>query len=114
MPELSVIIVNWNGKHFLEECLSSLRQQTFRDFEVILVDNASEDGSVDYVRQFFPEVQVIAERENLGFAAGNWAGYKEARGEVIVLLNNDTAAHPSWLSEIHHACLLYTSPSPRD
>ena len=103
MPELSVIIVNWNGKHFLNECLSSVRQQTFRDFEVILVDNASEDGSADYVRQFFPEVRVVAEEENLGFAAGNWAGYKEARGEVIVLLNNDTATHPSWLGEIHHA-----------
>jgi GT2 family glycosyltransferase len=108
MPELSVIIVNWNGRHFLNDCLSSLRQQTFRDFEVILVDNASEDGSVDYVHQFFPEVRVITEPVNLGFAAGNWAGYKEARGEVIALLNNDTATDPSWLSELHQA--LHTFP----
>jgi GT2 family glycosyltransferase len=103
MPELSVIIVNWNGKHFLQDCLDSLRLQTFRDFEVILVDNASQDGSVEYVRQCFPEVRLILNEENLGFAAGNWAGYKEARGDIIVLLNNDTAADSSWLSELHRA-----------
>jgi len=103
LPEVSVIVVNWNGKHFLEVCLPALRRQTFRDFETILVDNASEDGSIEFVRESFPEVRVLALGMNAGFAAGNNAGYEEARGEWIVLLNNDTEADEHWLEEIHKA-----------
>ena len=103
MPELSVIIVNWNGKRHLQVCLSALRRQTFGDFETILVDNASTDGSVEFVRETFPEVRVIALGTNAGFAAGNNAGYERARGEWIVLLNNDTEADERWLEEIHTA-----------
>ena len=55
MPEMSVIVLNWNGKHFLETCLTALRRQTFRDFETILVDNGSTDGSTEYVRAEFPK-----------------------------------------------------------
>jgi len=102
-PEMSVIVLNWNGKHFLETCLSSLRRQTFRDFEVILVDNCSTDGSQEYVRANFPEVRLIALGENRGFTGGNIAGWREARGELIVLLNNDTEVHPCWLEAIHEA-----------
>jgi len=101
MPEMSVIVLNWNGKHFLETCLTALRRQTFRDFETILVDNGSTDGSVEYARAKFPEVNVVALSENVGFAAGNNAGYKQARGNLIVLLNNDTEAEPQWLKEIY-------------
>jgi GT2 family glycosyltransferase len=101
MPEISVIIVNWNGKHFLEACLNSLCQQTFRDFETILVDNGSADGSVEYVLAQFPAVNLISLNENRGFAAGNIAGYEHARGNLIVLLNNDTEADPLWLQEVH-------------
>jgi GT2 family glycosyltransferase len=107
MPEISVIIVNWNGKHFLRECLSSLRQQTFRSFETILVDNGSKDGSVEYARAEFPEVRILALAENRGFTGGNIAGLELATGELIVLLNNDTEAHPGWLEEIHNACLTH-------
>ena len=103
MPEISVIVVNWNGKHFLETCLTALRRQTFRDFETILVDNGSEDGSAEYVRSGFPEVRLIALDRNLGFTGGNIAGYEQACGELIVLLNNDTEVDPRWLEEIHKA-----------
>ena len=103
MPEMSVIVLNWNGKRFLETCLSALRRQTFRDFETILVDNGSQDGSVEYVRQHFPDVSMLPLEQNLGFSAGNKAGYEQARGELIVLLNNDTEADPHWLEEIHKA-----------
>jgi GT2 family glycosyltransferase len=103
LAEISVIIVNWNGKHFLEDCLSSLQRQTFRDFETILVDNGSSDGSCAYVREHFPEVRLVALGENRGFTGGNIAGYAQATGELIVLLNNDTEAHPEWLAEIHDA-----------
>ncbi len=101
MPEISVIIVNWNGRHLLPECLESLRRQTFRDFETIFVDNGSTDDSVKYVKENFPEVKLVALSENLGFTGGNIAGYEHARGDLIVLLNNDTEAHPLWLEEIH-------------
>ena len=103
MPEISVIIVNWNGKHFLDDCLGALRRQTFRDFETILVDNGSSDGSSDYVRTQFPEVRLVALPENRGFTGGNIAGYELAEGNLIILLNNDTEAHPAWLEEVHQA-----------
>jgi GT2 family glycosyltransferase len=103
MPEISVIVVNWNGKHFLETCLTALRRQSFRDFETILVDNGSEDGSAEYVRAQFPEVNLLELRENRGFTGGNIAGWEKSRGELIVLLNNDTEAAPGWLGEIHKA-----------
>lgn len=107
MPEVSVIIVNWNGKHFLHDCLSALKRQTFRDFETIFVDNGSDDDSVAYVRSNFPEVSVIALNNNRGFTGGNIAGYEAATGNLIALLNNDTEAHPEWLEEIHRASQVY-------
>jgi GT2 family glycosyltransferase len=107
MPEISVIIVNWNGKHFLDVCLSALRRQTFRDFETIFVDNGSQDGSVEYVRSLFPEVKIVALKNNLGFTGGNIAGYELATGELIALLNNDTEAHPDWLSAIRRGARTY-------
>lgn len=107
MPEISVIIANWNGKHFLEDCLTALRRQTFRDFETILVDNGSTDGSVEYIRKVFPEIRLLALKENLGFTGGNIAGYELARGDLIVLLNNDTEADAEWLQEIHKGSLLF-------
>jgi GT2 family glycosyltransferase len=107
MPEISVIIVNWNGKHFLDVCLSALRRQSFRNFETIFVDNGSQDGSVEYVRCRFPEVKTIALEKNLGFTGGNIAGYEVATGELIALLNNDTEAHPDWLSSLHRGARSY-------
>ena len=107
MPEISVIIANWNGKHFLDDCLSALRRQTFRDFETILVDNGSTDGSPEYIRANFPEVRLLALKENLGFTGGNIAGYKLAGGGLIALLNNDTEADSEWLQAIHNGSLLF-------
>jgi GT2 family glycosyltransferase len=107
MPEISVIVLNWNGRHFLEKCLTALRRQTFRDFETILVDNGSEDGSVKYVGEHFPEVSVLPLGRNVGFATGNNAGYERSRGVLIVLLNNDTEADPRWLEEMHKASREY-------
>jgi GT2 family glycosyltransferase len=103
MPEMSVIVVNWNGKHFLETCLTALRRQTFRDFETILVDNGSGDGSTEYVRAQFSEVNLVVLTENRGFTGGNIAGWEHSSGELIVLLNNDTEADPRWLEALHKA-----------
>jgi GT2 family glycosyltransferase len=84
------VIVNWNGKHLLGECLESLRRQTFQDFEIILVDNGSRDGSVEYIRERYGEVKLVTLSVNKGFAGGNNAGIRIASGNYIVLLNNDT------------------------
>jgi len=103
-PLFSVIILNWNGKHLLEECLSSLRSQTFRDFETIVVDNGSTDGSVDRVKERWAEsVSTVALPSNLGFAGGNNAGIRLARGRYVILLNNDTAVDPGWLAAMDDA-----------
>jgi GT2 family glycosyltransferase len=107
MSEISVIIVNWNGEHFLAECLSALRRQTFQNFETILVDNGSTDGSADFVRTQFPEVKLLELPENRGFTGGNIVGYEKARGDLVALLNNDTEAHPNWLEEIQRASRAY-------
>ncbi|MCK4546055.1 MAG: glycosyltransferase family 2 protein [Candidatus Eisenbacteria sp.] len=97
----SVIIVNWNGRDFLETCLQSLETQQFRSFEVLLVDNGSEDGSVAMVRERFPWVVSIIENEkNLGFGIANNQAIVRARGRYIVLLNNDTEADERWLGAL--------------
>ncbi len=101
--KISVVIPNWNGEKFLRGCLQSLREQTFKDFEVILVDNASTDGSVALVEREFPEVRVLRLPRNTGLTGGANAGIRDARGEVIALLNNDAEAHPRWLEALWSA-----------
>lgn len=96
---VSIIIVNWNGLRHLPECLDSLAGQSFRDFETIVVDNGSSDGSLDYLRGR-PELELVPLPENLGFAAGNNAALPLARGEYLVTLNNDTRAEPEWLERL--------------
>jgi len=100
-PLISVIIPNWNGKHFLAECIDSLKEQTFRDFETILVDNGSTDGSVEFAEKRYGDfIRIIQNKKNLGFTGGNNVGIKAAKGRYIVLLNNDTWAAPTWLEEL--------------
>ncbi len=100
-PRVSVIIPNLNGRNLLGDCLISLEKQAFRDFEVILVDNASDDRSVDFVKDSFDWVEKIIENsENAGFAGASNQGISASSGEYVVLLNNDTEAHPAWLEEL--------------
>src|SRR3989338_823868 len=89
--DLSVIIVNWNTKKLLGNCLKSIFKFTEDvNFEVIVVDNGSEDGSQKLVRQKFPQVKLIPNRDNLGFTRANNQGIKIAKGKYILLLNSDT------------------------
>ena len=99
-PRASVIIPNWNGLALLRPCLDSLRRQTCRDFEVIVVDNASSDNSVAALERDYPEVRVLAMPTNGGYSGGCNAGARLARGEVLVMLNNDTEADPAWLAQL--------------
>jgi GT2 family glycosyltransferase len=96
---VSIIIPNWNGAPHLPACLDSLRRQTFRDFEVIVADNASADNSRQLLAARYPEVKVIALDHNKGFAGACNVGLRAAKGEVQILLNNDTEAEPDWLAE---------------
>lgn len=98
--KVSIIIPNWNGLEHLAPCLDSLNRQTFRQFETILVDNGSSDGSAAAVRENFPWVRLLELPANLGFAAANNRGLELAGGEFIVTLNNDTRAEPGWLEEL--------------
>ncbi len=100
---ISVVIPNWNGKHHLELCLPTLQRQTMRDFEIIVVDNGSHDGSVAFLREQFPKTRLISLPENRGFSAAVNAGIKAASGDLIALLNNDTEADACWLEELQAA-----------
>ncbi len=94
---VSIIIVNWNGKAHLEKCLPSLFKQQYKKIEVILVDNASMDGSVEYVKKNFPKTIIIINKKNLGFAEANNIGYRVVKGEYILFLNNDTYVTDNFL-----------------
>ena len=100
MQEISVIIPNYNGLKFVRGCLDSLRAQTFSGFSVIFVDNGSTDGSRQLVEREYPEVQVLALPENLGFCGAVNRGIRAAGTPYVVLLNNDTEAEPHFLEEL--------------
>lgn len=100
---VSVIILNWNGRHFLERCILALQAQTYRDFETVLVDNGSTDGSVPFLRERFPHVQLIINEENQGFSGANNQAIRATDSEFVVTLNNDTEAEPNWLEELVRA-----------
>ena len=99
-PDVSVIIVTWNGRQYLEACLESVAAQQGVDTETIVVDNASTDGTAVLVRDRFPWVRLVALDENRGFAGGNNAGARVAQGRHLAFLNNDTVAHPGWLQAL--------------
>ncbi len=97
---LSAVIANWNGRRYLPECLDALLPQLPAGAEVLLVDNGSTDGSAAWVRAAYPSVRLIALRENLGFAGGVNAGLRAARGELLLLLNNDAFIEPGCIAAL--------------
>jgi len=102
-PLVSIIILNYNGKRFLNECLSTVFRTKYPNFEVIFVDNASTDKSLDFVNKVFAEnkrLKIIRNRKNLGFGPANNVGFKHARGDYIAFLNNDTSVEPEWLATL--------------
>ncbi len=99
-PPVSVIIPNYNGRAYLQDCLDSLSHQTWPDFETILLDNGSSDGSAEWIKQSFPHLKLIELSENLGFAGGCNYAAAHAGGEWLVFLNNDTIADPHWLKNL--------------
>lgn len=104
MIETAVIIANWNGKKHLKDCFESLQRQSDRDFKTVFVDNGSVDGSVDFVRENFPEEEIIRLEKNTGFAKGYNIGIEKAFEDksikYVVVLNNDTKLHEKFIENM--------------
>ncbi|MFQ5460858.1 MAG: glycosyltransferase family 2 protein, partial [Anaerolineae bacterium] len=114
-PRVSVVVVNWNGRHLLAESLPALAAQEGTDLEVIVVDNASSDGSAEWIRRRWPGVRLVESPRNLGFAAANNAGIAEAGSEWLALLNPDAVPGPRWLATMLDAAHAPPVPGlPRD
>ncbi len=107
IPTVSVVVLNYNGLRHLETCFTSLMSLDYpRDrLELMLVDNGSSDGSLEFMRERFPSVRLVETGSNLGFAAGNNYGAERAVGEYVAFLNNDTRVEPDWLSELVNSLL---------
>lgn len=104
MPRVSIIVLNWNGLGYVEECVDSLLGQTWRDFELIVVDNGSTDGSLEVLRKKLPGKALLIESgRNLGYAAGNNLGIAQSSAEWIALFNNDAVADRFWLQRLMEA-----------
>lgn len=97
-PKVSIIIVNYNGMPYIETCITSVMVQSKIDFEVILVDNNSSDGSVNFVKDRFPNTVVVENRQNLGYSRGINSGIARARGIYLAPLNVDIEVTRDWLS----------------
>ena len=100
MITVSVIIPNFDGKYLLNDCLGSLKLQSFKDLEIILVDNASTDNSIEYVEKKFPKVKIIRLNKNYGFAKAINTGIKIIKTKYAVFLNNDTQVGKDWLKSL--------------
>lgn len=100
--KVSIIVLNHNGKRFLNRCFSSLRKLNFHrsQMEIIMVDNNSTDGSIEFMEENFPEVKLLKLNKNYGFAEGNNKALNKARGEYLAFLNNDAFVHKDWLGEL--------------
>jgi GT2 family glycosyltransferase len=100
-PRISVIVVNWNRRELLKACLESLARQTYQNYEVIIIDNGSGDGSAEMAEELgksYPvSLKVIRNRENRGFCGANNQGFAESNAPLVALLNNDAEAQPDWL-----------------
>lgn len=98
-----IVVLKWNGKRVTGECLASLKEIDYSNYEIVLVDNGSTDGSQEYFRAQYAEIALLENEMNLGFAEGNNVGIRHAmngRADYILLLNNDTFVHPKFLSEL--------------
>jgi len=99
-PLVSIIIVNYNGKKLLEECFNSLSKVSYPAFEIILVDNNSSDDSIEFIKNHYPKTIIVKLERNYGFAYPNNVGTKNAKGNFLLFLNNDTVVTPNFLQEL--------------
>lgn len=98
--QVSIILVNWNGEEWLNKCLSTLMNQTYKNTEIILVDNASSDDSVKFVEKKFPSIKIIKNKTNLGLPKANNKGTKFSKGEYVLLINNDVWVEKDFVEKL--------------
>ena len=98
-PLVSVIVLNFNAKEFLVNCIDSIFDSNYQNFEVILVDNASNDQTYQICKEKHSRINLIINEKNLGYCGGNNVGIKKAKGEFIIILNPDTVVEPNWITE---------------
>lgn len=101
MAAVTIIIPNYNGIKYIADCLNSLKAQTMADNHIIVVDNASEDGSADLVEKDYPEVELVRLSQNFGFCRAVNEGIKRTKTEYLILLNNDTKADPNYVKALY-------------
>jgi GT2 family glycosyltransferase len=99
----SIIIVTWNALEHLQRFLPSVAATDYSDFEIIIANNASTDGSIHWIEENYPECKIITYDNNYGYAAGNNRAVKYATGDILIFLNNDVEVSPSWLTPLNHA-----------
>lgn len=99
-PLVSVIIVNWNGRHLIDDCLGSLTKNKYKNLEILFADNASTDDSVTYVKKKFKTVKIIQNTQNLGYAEGHEKAFKQSKGKYILLLSTDTIIEKNAVEEL--------------
>lgn len=102
-PLVYVIALNYNGRRWIEPCVDALLKTDYENFRVVIVDNASSDGSVELLPSIYPQIQILVNDRNLGFSEGNNVGIREAlssNADYVVLLNPDTKVEPEWLREL--------------
>lgn len=100
MTSFSIIIVSWNALHHLQKFLPTVARTSHPRFEIILADNASTDGSAEWVKKQYPDVRIVTLDKNYGYCGGNNRGAKHAKYNTLVFLNNDVAVDPNWLNPI--------------
>ena len=105
-PFVSIVLLNWNGQAHVAKCLDSLLSQTYPNYEVIVVDNGSTDGSVELLKGYLPRIKLILNEDNLGPAAGRNVGIREAGADFVALVDNDAVAHSEWLERLVEGTLL--------
>ncbi len=103
VTQIAIVITNWNGRQYLEPCLQSIFAQDFQNFTVFMVDNASTDDSVEFVRRQYPRVCVLQNDENVGLCAANNRGIMATESEFVLILNNDTELEPDCLGQLIQA-----------
>lgn len=99
-PSVAVVILNWNGKKFLEQFLPSLVKSTYGNFTIVVADNASTDDSVSFLQEHYPQVRIIGNNGNLGYTGGYNAALQYVKADYYALLNSDVEVDPGWLDPL--------------
>ena len=97
MPKIAIVILNWNGLHYLQQFLPSVLASTYKNYEVIVADNASSDGSVSFLKENYPQVRIILLKQNFGFAKGYNETLKQVDADYYAILNSDAEVDSNWL-----------------